>query len=100
VSDLVIQRQRKAEALRDASELVVRAKPDAERLSVAMAELLIGDEDRLAAIVYELAEMVVRLDRAVDHLADHVVAAQEQEIGALKKRLDELEPLSGSAKEQ
>jgi hypothetical protein len=98
VSDLVIQPQRKAESIRDASELVQAVKPDAERLSLAMQELLIGNEDKIAALVYELAEMCCRLDRALDHISDHVVSSQEQEIRALKKRVAALEPSEASSK--
>jgi hypothetical protein len=92
MSDLLTQQQRKAENIRDASVLVESAKPDAERLLLANAELLLADEDRMAALLYEVCEMVVRLERAADHLNDHVVSAQGKEIESLKKRVAALEP--------
>jgi hypothetical protein len=56
-----------------------------------MAEVLAQDDYRIAAIVAELAEMVVRQERAIDHITDHVVAANSTEIEALGKRLAKLE---------
>lgn len=93
MSDLITQQQRRAASIQDASELVVRVKPDAERVTQALQELLLPDVDRLAALAYELSEMVVRQERALDHISDHVISAQEQEIRALSNRVEDLEEL-------
>jgi uncharacterized coiled-coil protein SlyX len=60
------------------------------------AEALIGDFDRLAVIVAELAEMVVLQQRAFDHMADHVLAAQDKEIERLRERVEKLEGAGAS----
>ena len=99
MSSIEVQQQRKAEAIRDAAELIRRSKPDTEHLSAAMAEPVLPDVDKLAAIASELAEMVVRQERAVDHLEGQVLAAQEKEIEALHKRVEDLEKSGAPAAE-
>jgi hypothetical protein len=50
VSTQQIQDQRKDRAILEAAELIERAKPDTPRLSEAMAEVLVTDEYRIAAL--------------------------------------------------
>jgi uncharacterized protein (DUF305 family) len=64
-----------------------------------MGEILAPDEYRLAALVAELAEMVVRQERAIDHISDQVIASQDAEIRTLKERIAKLEK-SRTAKKQ
>jgi hypothetical protein len=91
MSTVQIQQQRTAQAIAAAAEAIREAKPDADRLRQVEAEALIGDFDKIAVIVAELAEMVVLQQRAFDHMADHVLAAQEAEIERLRERVEELE---------
>jgi hypothetical protein len=97
VSTQQIQEERKGQAILEAAQAIERAKPDTPHLDAAMGEILAPDEYRIAALVAELAEMVVRQERAIDHIADHVVAAQDTEIRALKKRVEELENAAAAA---
>jgi hypothetical protein len=45
-------------------------KPDAERLDMTLGEPMLADEDRIVAIVAELAELVGRQERAIDELVE------------------------------
>jgi uncharacterized coiled-coil protein SlyX len=96
MSSFLVQEQRKAGYIADAAEAVKEAKPDTGRLDEVLAEPLIGDEHRLAALVAELAEQVLRQERAIEHVGTHVVASQDKEIERLQKRVEQLE--KGSSK--
>jgi hypothetical protein len=91
VSTQQVQEARKGQAILDAAELIERSKPDTPHLSAAMAEVLAQDEYRIAAILYEVAELATRQERAIDHLEGHVLAAREREIQALEQRVSTLE---------
>ena len=45
----------------------------------------------MVALVFELAEMVVRQEKALNHIVDHVDPSQDKEIEMLKERLEKLE---------
>jgi hypothetical protein len=68
MSSPLVQQQRKAQAINDAVEAVRAVKPDAERLDMTLGEPMLADEDRIVAIVAELAELVGRQERAIDKL--------------------------------
>lgn len=91
MSTVQIQQQRTAQAIAAAAEAIREAKPDADRLRQVEAEALIGDFDKIAVIVAELAEMVALQQRAFDHMADHVLAAQEADLRLLRERVAALE---------
>jgi uncharacterized coiled-coil protein SlyX len=97
MSTVQIQQQRTAQAIAAAAEAIREAKPDADRLRQVEAEALIGDFDKIAVIVAELAEQVARQERAFTHLADHVDPSQDKEIERLRERVEELEGSSAGA---
>jgi len=98
MSSTMIQEQRKAQAIAAAMEAIKEAKPDAGRIEEVEAEPLIADDRKIAVIVAELAEMVALQQRAFDHMADHVQAAQEADLRLLRERVEELEGSSAGAK--
>jgi nucleoid-associated protein YejK len=84
MSDILTQQRRKAQNLDAAIEAIREAKPDTDRMDEALGEAFIPDEDKLTAIVAELAEAFARQERAFGHLTDHVAAD-------LTKRVEQLE---------
>jgi hypothetical protein len=84
MSDVLTQQRRKAQNLDDAVEAIRAAKPDTGRLDETLDEPFISDEDKLTAIVAELAEMLARQERTAIHTAEHVA-------GDLTKRVEKLE---------
>jgi len=94
----MIQQTRLARNIAAAAEAVKEMKLTHERLEEVEAEPLIADDHRIAAIVAELAEMVVLQQRAFDHMADHVDPSQDKEIERLRKPVEELEGSSAGAK--
>jgi hypothetical protein len=85
MSSTVVQDQRKAEAIAAAVEAIKETKPDTERLDVALAEPLIADEHKLVALVAEMAEMVARQERTINHLGTHILAEQDTRLEKLEK---------------
>ena len=94
----MIQQTRLARNIAAAAEAVKEMKLTHERLDEVEAEPLIADDHKIAAIVAELAEMVALQQRAFDHMADHVQAAQEADLRLLRERVEELEGSSAGAK--
>jgi len=96
MSSVQVQETRKAQNFAAAAEAVKEAKPDTGRLDEAEAEAFIADDNRIVALLAELAETVARQEKAFNHLATHVVPSQDKEIEQLQKRVAELE--KGSSK--
>ncbi len=88
MSDWITQETRKAQNIEAAVEAIKGTKPDTLRLDEALAEPIIGDDHRIAALVAELAETVARQDRTITHLVDHVIASQDKEIEQLRERVE------------
>ena len=90
MSDWITQETRKAQNIAAAVEALRDSGMPTPRTDEALAEPLIGDDHKLAALVGDMAESYARLSRALDHVDTHVIASQDKEIERLQKRVTEL----------
>jgi hypothetical protein len=93
--DVLLRRQ--AIALADALEALEEANPTSERLIEAKAEPGQPQDYMTPVLIAEVAERLLRHERAINHLDVHITASQDQEIARLRSRVEELEKASASA---
>lgn len=92
MSDWLTQENRKANNIAAAVEAMRESGMPTPRTDEALAEPVIGDDHKVAAIAGDLAESCARLSQALDHVDTHVTPSQKKELERLQARVEKLEP--------